>query len=71
MIKIEIDGDKRDVCAKGTGANILIQTMIAVEAIIVPMANDAEEYNLLRDVVVEGIMLADYDEVKENIFENE
>ena len=71
MIKIEIGGDKRDVCTKGTVADILIQTIIAVEAIIVPMANNAEEYNFLRDVVVEEIMHTDYDELKENMFENE
>ncbi len=72
MIKIEIDGNLiKNMTAKGSTAKIAIEFITAFYATFGAIANDAEKYNSFRDMVVGGIRLADYDEVKESMIENE
>ena len=72
MIKIEIDGDNiKEITVGESKRKIVTDFITAFYATFGVMANDAEEYNAFRDIVVKGIMLADYDELKENVFENE
>lgn len=65
MIKIEIDDDKRDVCAQGTDVDIMFETAIAVETILASMAEDSRGYYSLLTAFIKGLTLDDYDEIKE------
>ena len=72
MIKIEIDGNEiKNMTAKGNAQKITIEFITAFYVTFGTIANDAEKYNSFRDMVVGGIKLADYDEVKESMIENE
>ena len=72
MIKIEIDGNEiKNMTAKGNAQKITIEFITAFYATFGTIANNAEKYNAFRDMVVAGIKLADYDEVKESMLENE
>lgn len=65
MIKIEIDGDKKEFNAQGTGKDIMIETTLAVQVIFASLAKDAREYYSFLSPFVEGLMLIDYNEIKE------
>lgn len=65
MIKIEIDGDKKEFIAKGASKDIMFETIAALQVVFVSLAKNEREYHSALSFLAEVIMRFDYNEIKE------